>query len=62
VEALTAIHACGKAEKTSLDGWKRRARQLNRETPARIATAAIVLCWLSLLALVGLFIFRALAG
>jgi hypothetical protein len=38
------------------------AKALSRSTPTRIATAAIVLCWLSLLALVGLFTFRALAG
>jgi hypothetical protein len=37
-------------------------KALSRSTPARIATAAIVLCRLLPLALVGLFTFRALAG
>src|SRR5262249_51200199 len=57
---LVPSHVLAESRERALVALERGA--LSRSLPARIATAAIVLSWLLALALVGLLIYRAVAG
>jgi uncharacterized membrane protein YkvA (DUF1232 family) len=57
---LIPPHVLAKSRERAQDALERGA--LSRSLPARIATAAIILCWLLVLALVGLLVYRAVAA